>query len=201
MINDFAQGVFLANGGAETPYARALIDITGKPLNGRFNPAEDKDLMYTDFSYYITYRPVVKQRYEGKHFIFSDENKYCKPARFETIQELEEIAKKNKVISFVLKWGISITDKTLYMLSHSPRMRAFLFGADRIEAYDKYLREEIKKETGNYPPPEQSMFGAEWSTEAHKTYSLLKSAGNRDNDNARYNCGHAVRDVINGVIK
>lgn len=201
MINDYAQGAFLANVCAGTPYASAILDINGKPLNGRFPTTQKGDLIFTDFSFHLVYRPVVKKKYADKYFVITDFSKGFRPIRFNNLEELKEIAKTNKVMAFILKWGAPITEQVLQIMTSSPRITLALFGVEQLIAYDKYLREEIKKETGSYPPPEQSMFGAEWGAEAYRTYCLLKSAKVRDNDNARYNCGHAVRDVITGAIK
>lgn len=66
MLNDFAQGAFLANTCTGTPYAYAILDLNGKPLNGRFPTTPKSDLIFTDFSFHLIYRPVVKKNTMAK---------------------------------------------------------------------------------------------------------------------------------------
>ena len=131
--------------------ARSLINLNSIPLRETdLTPASDPDLRFTDFFYSLKYKPSYKNSRQDQPFlIYSDlivERK--KYVRFGTIKELEERAKTDKEIAFILKW-CDLTEERLEQARSCIQLDLPL--PFDILVYEKYLKDIVEKETGVRP--------------------------------------------------
>ena len=136
--------------------ARLMINLNSIPLKEtEISPANNPDLRYTDFRYELRYKPSYKDYKKDIPFLihsdlFISRKKYI---RFGTVKELEERAKTDKEIAFILKW-CDLTEERLTQARNCVQMD-FPLPINTVKL-EEYLKDIVEKETGIRP--EGTMF-------------------------------------------
>lgn len=185
MIGDLDKERFLANESSFGSLVYATVDLRGIPISEQDLPITNPYLFFLNFDCYVAYRPSLRKKNIGKPFVMVIANTPCACPRFSNVEELNNIAKDNLYVSFLLKWGEPITDEMLQFISTQGAIKVYLFPYPRIKAYDEHLREVYKQENGEYPPPEKNMLGYAFTNKTYENMCLLKSGAALDQEKTR----------------
>lgn len=158
MLGDNARRALLEVYGRGVLQSCALINLDSEPLKPYDMPLTNPSLRYTKMRYYIRYIPalrVTQKKRKKKYVIYSDliERTRLESFRFDTWEEVEEEAKHNKEIRFLLEY--TNLNKNLIDILERNLMFDFPLLFD-YERYEKTLRDKIEERTG--VRPDYSMF-------------------------------------------
>lgn len=146
---------------------RALVNINNIPLKEGDCPTSSyDDIRYTDFEYYIKFKPRAEQRFEGQSFFIVADILPSQKLRFKSWEYLLTLTKKNKH----LKWLIENTDlcKEKIDLAFENLNLPIRVNFDQVK-HSNMLKQQIFEQTGEWP-----------------NYSMYREVGLAKADRARY---------------
>lgn len=146
---------------------RALVNINNIPLKEGDCPTSNYgDIKYTNFDYYLKFRPRAERRFEGQIFFIVADILPSQKIRFKNWEYLLSLTKKNKH----LKWLIENTDlcKEKIDLAFENLNLKIQINFDQVK-YSNMLKQQIFEETGEWPK-----------------YSMYREVGLAKADRARY---------------
>lgn len=154
MLGDAARRALLEKYARTPLQVRALININEEPLKPYDIPLTNPDLRYTNFDYTLRYcmQPAQGKDKLQKYYIYSDlldGEKF----KFDKWEEVEEEAKKNKSLAFLMKY--SNFNKETFEIVKKNIFYCFKIYFDYAKYCNKLL-DQIESTTG--VRPDYSMF-------------------------------------------
>lgn len=128
---------------------RAMVNINNIPLKEGDCPTSTyDDIQYTNFEYYVKFKPRAEQRFEGQNFIIVADILPSKKLRFKNWEYLLSLTKKNKH----LKWLIENTDicKEKIDLAFENLDLSIRINFDQVK-HSNMLKQQIFEQTGEWP--------------------------------------------------
>lgn len=149
----------VADGRAKALLGRTCLNLKGLPLTDNDFAWLNKDVKYTNFCYSVCYSPKKHNLSKtGDKFILiadivTDNSATGRGWRFRDLEDFKSKGNENPFVFFLLYW--TNLSQEILDLAKMNQGNLIQLSVDII-GYDKYLREQVKAETGVYP--DYSMF-------------------------------------------
>lgn len=149
MLGDLEKAALAESSMHKSLTPRALVNLNNIPLKEGDIPYDNfGDLKYTNFDYYIKYRPRPEKQYQGRPFFIVADILPSQKLRFHNWESLLNLAKKNKHLQWILD-NTNLCKETIDLAAQNLNLPIRL-NFDQLK-HSNMLKQQIFEQTGEMP--------------------------------------------------